>query len=105
MGGNQQLNVVFTGLKAQNRKRLFFEIIEHTTKWNFKITTFYFVGNTIYFPMPAFPYPSKNDILTSVLVYYEGEAIDESPFVYSAPLDGIYILFSSSSNSQLIISI
>lgn len=104
MGGNQLLTVVFTGLKAQDRGKLSFEIAEPMTGCKFKITKFKSVGNTICFSMPGFPHTLKNT-LTSVIVYYQGDAIYESPFLYVPVLDRMYILFYSFSNSSIVIFI
>jgi hypothetical protein len=94
LGGHQQLNMVVTGLKAQDRNILSFEIVEKTYGWTYSIKEFDVVGNSIFFKMPAFPYSSTDNILTSILVYYDGEAIHESPFVYIPMLDRMYILFA-----------
>jgi hypothetical protein len=105
MGGNQLLTVVFTGFKVQDRKKLSFEIFEQNTGWKFKIAKLKFVGNTISFSMPGFPNISKDNTMTSVIVYYQGEAIYESPFLYVPGLDSMYILFYSFPNSSIVIFI
>ena len=94
LGGHQQLNVVVTGLKASDRNKLSIEIVEKTRKWTCSVKEFDFFGNSISFTMPGFPYPSTNNILTSILIYYNGEAIHEAPFVYILALDRMYILFA-----------
>lgn len=94
LGGCQQLNVVLTGLKAQDRKKLSIEIVENTCEWKYNIKAFHIAGNSIWFSMPAFPHPSTNNILTSILIYFDGDAIHEAPFVYIPMLDRMYNLFA-----------
>ncbi len=95
MGGNQLLDVVFTGLKAKDKEKLSFRILEETTGWIHDKRGCPSIGNAIYFRMPTFPFPRTDSVQTSVTVYYEGQEIYKSPYVYVVGLDGMYNLFSS----------
>jgi len=95
MGSNQLLDVVFTGLKAKDKEKVFFKIVEETTNWIHDIKDFRSTGNTIHFRMPTFPFPRTDSIKTSIKVYYEDREIYKAPYVYVVGLDGMYILFSS----------
>ena len=95
MGGNYLLDVVFTGLKAKDKGKLSFEIYEQTNRWVHKIANFETTGNTIHFLMPAFPHPRSKSVMTSVIVYFEGEVIKESPYLYDARIDRMYTIFFS----------
>jgi len=95
MGCNQLLDVVFTGLKAKDKEKLSFRILEETTGWIYDIRDFNSIGSTIYFSMPVFRFPRTDNVKTNVIVYYEGQEIYKSPYVYVVGLDCMYSLFSS----------
>jgi hypothetical protein len=93
MSGNQLLDIVFTGLQAGDKKKLSFEICEKTNSWMHKIQNFDSTGSTVHFLMPAFPYPQMKSALASLIIYYEGEPIYESPYLYDTELDRMFTLF------------
>ena len=44
-------------------------------------------GNLIYFPMPAFPFPQCEKALAKITVYYKGEELHQSVYLYKGSLD------------------
>lgn len=86
------LDISFINLKSSDKKKLSLEISEQTINWTHKIEKFDSTGNTIHVSMPRFPRPEIKTALATVIVYYEEQKIYESPHLYSAALDGMYIL-------------
>jgi len=44
-------------------------------------------GNLIYFSMPPFPYSQYDRAVTNITIYYKGEELYQSPFLYKGALD------------------
>lgn len=94
MSSNHSVHIVFKSLTGGDKKKLSFEISEQTIGWTHKITNFDSTGSTIHILMPACSILPIRDFLVSIIVYYEGEQIYESPYLYDADLDRMYILFT-----------
>lgn len=48
-------------------------------------------GNLIYFTMPAFPFPQCEKALANITIYYKGEELYQSVYLYKGSLDRTYL--------------
>ncbi|CAF1917069.1 unnamed protein product [Rotaria magnacalcarata] len=80
MCGQTMVFIVFKGRVAKDD--LSFIICEPTTNSSEQIKKFTLNGTVVYFPMPSAPFPSMNNIKTSIHIYFKNERIHELDFVY-----------------------
>ena len=91
MSGQEMVYIVLKGrILKQDLK---FKIKENTTGWEYLVENFTKNGNVIYFLMPAFPYSTQLEtVKASIIIYYKGDELHESPYLYKGSLDRKYFL-------------
>lgn len=85
MSGNERLYVLVKGRISKDDITIM--ITEDVTNWRQQVP-FTKNGNLIYFSMPPYPYSQYNRAVTNITIYYKGEELYQSPFVYKGALDG-----------------
>ncbi|CAF0985711.1 unnamed protein product [Rotaria sp. Silwood1] len=84
MGGNER---VYTLLKGRIMKDdITILITENRTGWHQSLP-FTKNGNLVFFSMPPYPFPRSDQAVASITVYYKGEEIYQSSYLYKASLD------------------
>jgi hypothetical protein len=84
MSGNERLYVLVKGRISKDDITIM--ITEDVTNWRQQVP-FTKNGNLIYFSMPPYPYSQYNRAVTNITIYYKGEELYQSPFVYKGALD------------------
>lgn len=84
MCGNERVYALVKGRIMKDDLAVF--VKEEMTGWRQQIS-FTKNGNFIYFNMPQFPYSQFERALTTVTIYYKGDELFQSPFVYKGSLD------------------
>jgi len=85
MGGNER---VYTLLKGRVLKDdIAILVTEDVTGWRQQVP-FTKNGNLVYFSMPPFPYSQYDRAVTNITIYYKGEELYQSVYLYKGSLDG-----------------
>lgn len=84
MCGNERVYAMVKGRIAKEDLTVFVQ--EEMTHWQQQISLTK-NGNFVYFNMPPFPYPQLNRATTTITIYYKGDQLFQSPFVYTGSLD------------------
>jgi hypothetical protein len=84
LGGNERVYALLKGRVSKDDLTVFVQ--EELTGWRQQIS-FTKNGNLVYFAMPAFPYSQFDRAVTSITIYYKGEELYQSRFLYKASLD------------------
>lgn len=95
MTGQEMVYIVLKGRILKNDLKI--EVKESLTGWEYSVENFTKNGNVIYFLMPAFPYSMQFETAkASIIVYYKGDELHESPYLYKGSLDRKYLLVRNS---------
>jgi hypothetical protein len=91
MSGQEMLYMVLKGRILKSDLKI--EITESLTGWNYSVENFTKNGNVVYFLMPAFPYSLQCEtIKATIIIYYKGEELSQSPYLYKGSLDRMYFI-------------
>jgi hypothetical protein len=84
IGGNETVYCVVKGRVSKDDLTVF--VTEDGIGWRQQISITK-NGNVVYFSMPAFPYSQYDRAVTNITIYYKGEELYQSPYVYKGSLD------------------
>jgi hypothetical protein len=91
MSGQEMVYIVLKGRILKNDLKI--EITESLTGWSYSVENFTKNGNVVYFLMPAFPYSLQCDtIKANIIIYYKGDELFQSPYLYKGSLDRMYFI-------------
>lgn len=93
MSGQEMFYIVLKGRILKNDIKI--EIKEETTLWNYSVENFTKNGNIVYFMIPAFPFPQYGTAKATVVIYYKGEELSQTPYLYKGSLDRMYFILLS----------
>jgi hypothetical protein len=85
MSGQEMVYVVLKGRVLKNDLKI--EITESLTGWSYSVENFTKNGNVVYFLMPAFPYPQFDTMKANIIIYYKGEELSQTTYLYKGSLD------------------
>jgi hypothetical protein len=85
MGGNERVYALLKGRILKDDITIF--VTEDVTGWRQQVP-FTKNGNLVYFSMPSFPYSQYDRAVTNITMYYKGEELYQSVYLYKGSLDG-----------------
>ncbi|CAF1318693.1 unnamed protein product [Rotaria sordida] len=85
MHGQEMVYVVLKGRILKNDLKI--DIVENSYSWNYSMENFTKNGNVVYFLMPAFPFPQFNTAKVNIIIYYKGEELFQTSYLYKGSLD------------------
>jgi hypothetical protein len=91
ISGQEMVYIVLKGRILKNDLKI--EIIENSTNWSHTIENFTKNGNVVYFLMPDFIYPQLINVTASIVIYYKGEELSQTTYLYKGSLDRMYLVF------------
>jgi len=84
MGGNERVYTLLKGRIVKDDITIF--VAEDVSGWRQQLP-FTKNGNLVYFSMPPFPYSQFDRAVTTITIYYKGEELYHSAYVYKGSLD------------------
>jgi hypothetical protein len=91
MSGQEMVYIVLKGRILKND--LTIVITEDSIGWSYSVENFTKNGNVVYFLMPAFPYPQSDTAKANIIIYYKGEELSQTSYLYKGSLDRMYFIF------------
>ena len=91
ISGQEMVYIVLKGRILKTDLKI--EITENTTNWSHSIDNFTKNGNVVYFLMPAFRYPQLINVTASIIIYYKGDELSQTTYLYKGSLDRMYLVF------------
>ncbi|CAF0856052.1 unnamed protein product [Rotaria sordida] len=84
MCGNERVYSLLKGRILKDDITVF--VTENRSGWHQQLI-FTKNGNLIYFSMPPYPFPRNDSGVANITIYYKGEELYQSPYLYKSSLD------------------
>jgi hypothetical protein len=97
INGNETVYCLLKGRVSKDDLTVF--VTENRIGWRQQISITK-NGNLVYFSMPAFPYSQHDRATTNITVYYKGEELHQSTYVYNRTLDQELAALNLSDNTN-----